>query len=935
MRKLLFMLSFILSFNGLLAQMFDQESTPIYLGDNNLGASNLSPDYFQADNGITYFVGVRPNSNNINDGALYQTDGTLAGTFPVDPAGSASIVPVFLNPTSSDIQNFAVFKDKVYYAVRLSASEFELGIYDITTGAVSIVNLRPSGSSLPAQFLATDDFLYFTAEGVNTPGVQLYATDGNTITEIAPTGSGSTSARRNGSAYVFTKNDGSKIYVASQFLTTNGVFREELFMGDGFNIPVQITDINTSGGASPAAFKQIDNYLYFSARDTNEDFEVHRIDLENNGSVELVSDLTFSGANPGLFAQLGNELFYSARRSSNLRLLYKTDLSSGITSEVNFPTSGNGLITSPRDLTLYNNEIFFSASTNNSLGRELYKIDAGGNAVLVNDLNLGMNGSDISGITLFTDRLYFNALQDDAIGNELYEYKSSNDLVRLVSDINTTANTGSDPLFFPTGTGLFISANTATSGRELYTLTFEDECNAPEAPTVVSESTNGITVTWPATPNNTGIYRITTMLSGENPNFDTPVSTEVEGQNGSFIIGLTPGVEYDIYVRSDCSLGTSDFSPRLRITKADCLTPQNVSISNITGTGATVTWDATADNDSGYNVLIMAQGDDPTMDTPVQSSLVSSGTSTDTIGLEADTTYDVYVSSICAGGDSPFSTVVSFTTLACTVVSDISIQNVTTDSFDILWVGTTDNEGTYQVLIMGDGADPSMDTPIRDFITTGTATSITGLNADTAYDVYIVSQCDGVDSGFSEVTEVTTAACTTPVNVEVSEISSDSVVVNWTGPEGDAVDFEIVLMATGDDPNTDTPIQTGLTDETMFAFSSLEIETEYDVYVKALCNGADTEFSDVLSFTTSSLSLNDFSSNGTARIYPNPVSDFFSIETSNFNVKEVTVYTLNGSKIKRFTKEENYNIQDLSSGIYIIQIISENDNAQVMKLIKV
>ena len=61
-------------------------------------------------------------------------------------------------------------------------------------------------------------------------------------------------------------------------------------------------------------------------------------------------------------------------------------------------------------------------------------------------------------------------------------------------------------------------------------------------------------------------------------------------------------------------------------------------------------------------------------------------------------------------------------------------------------------------------------------------------------------------------------------------------------------------------------------------------------------------------------------------IYPNPATEYITVQDDNEVVKQVLVFNLVGKKVKTFdfVKYENYNITDLPKGMYLVQIIDKS-----------
>lgn len=98
---------------------------------------------------------------------------------------------------------------------------------------------------------------------------------------------------------------------------------------------------------------------------------------------------------------------------------------------------------------------------------------------------------------------------------------------------------------------------------------------------------------------------------------------------------------------------------------------------------------------------------------------------------------------------------------------------------------------------------------------------------------------------------------------------------------------------------------------------------------------ADANFTGItLTWTPSALAtvdVNNTKSNN--QIYPNPVNNNFSI-ANNELVYEVVLYDASGRFIKSLGKADNYNISDLKSGVYYVELKSEKTRLPIQKLIK-
>ncbi|MBZ4044691.1 alpha-amylase family glycosyl hydrolase [Flavobacterium hibisci] len=84
-----------------------------------------------------------------------------------------------------------------------------------------------------------------------------------------------------------------------------------------------------------------------------------------------------------------------------------------------------------------------------------------------------------------------------------------------------------------------------------------------------------------------------------------------------------------------------------------------------------------------------------------------------------------------------------------------------------------------------------------------------------------------------------------------------------------------------------------------------------------------------------SLAIEDFEKGNALSLYPNPVSNYFTL---NFAAVKVEVYAITGQLVKSFTHNENadfqFEVSDLKPGLYIVKALNENNEAEVIKFIK-
>ncbi|MBP1225811.1 alpha-amylase family glycosyl hydrolase [Flavobacterium sp. 1355] len=83
------------------------------------------------------------------------------------------------------------------------------------------------------------------------------------------------------------------------------------------------------------------------------------------------------------------------------------------------------------------------------------------------------------------------------------------------------------------------------------------------------------------------------------------------------------------------------------------------------------------------------------------------------------------------------------------------------------------------------------------------------------------------------------------------------------------------------------------------------------------------------------LAIADFEKENSVNLYPNPVTDYFTL---NVTTTKVQVYSVTGQLVKSFATHGNldfqFNVADLKTGLYLVKAVDENKKIQMMKFIK-
>ena len=98
------------------------------------------------------------------------------------------------------------------------------------------------------------------------------------------------------------------------------------------------------------------------------------------------------------------------------------------------------------------------------------------------------------------------------------------------------------------------------------------------------------------------------------------------------------------------------------------------------------------------------------------------------------------------------------------------------------------------------------------------------------------------------------------------------------------------------------------------------------------------DFTELISFTTvtassvnATLSVGPIDINDFVKVYPNPATDYLFIK-SNLNYQS-TLYNVAGQRVMQ-SNAKTLNVVDLPSGVYLLQLKSENNSISTFKIIK-
>jgi hypothetical protein len=212
--------------------------------------------------------------------------------------------------------------------------------------------------------------------------------------------------------------------------------------------------------------------------------------------------------------------------------------------------------------------------------------------------------------------------------------------------------------------------------------------------------------------------------------------------------GLSTGVTYDWRVRSRCAANNSNYIQSSFTTTSSCAAPDTLSSSNISASGATISWTPVsgATNYKFEYKLSSSSTWAGTTTTSSNSATISS--------LTAASDYDWRVQTNCTSGSSAFAQS-SFTT-SCPVPTNLSSSSITSGSATVNWSAAS---GASSYTVQYKLATSSTWTSAAP--TTGTSLILTSLAAGQTYNWQVQTNCASGSSASAQSSFITTCPTAT------------------------------------------------------------------------------------------------------------------------------------------------------------------------------
>ncbi len=401
--------------------------------------------------------------------------------FRYRPDGSGIVLAADINQNTigSDPYLFTEYNGKLYFGADEIYTGNEVWQYDPGSGMVTQLS-DVVGNTSPYNFTVLDGKLYFSGvDPVGGYGLQVYDDATGLITPTSYLTPNNTGHIDNIIAYQ------GRLY----FTPSDPVLGSDLFVYDpSDNSYERVFDLNPDEDDHPSDFFIYQDELYFRAEGELSGAELWKYNATTD-QVSLVADINPGNghSSPSNLVAYAGELYFTAYRPSSSYDLYSYDTA---TDSLTNHTESVGSI-GPDYLTVYHDKLFFQARTSSRNGTELHFFDvAQDTVVMVGDITSG--SSSPRDLTVFNDILYFSAYHED-FGRELWQYDDT--ALAIVADINPGIPDG-DPTYMKVFAGkLYFSADDGVRGAEIWSL---DECLnlfVDTQPQVNGDSTGAIDLT--------------------------------------------------------------------------------------------------------------------------------------------------------------------------------------------------------------------------------------------------------------------------------------------------------------------------------------------------------------------------------------------------------------------------------------------------------
>ena len=263
---------------------------------------------------------------------------------------------------------------------------------------------------------------------------------------------------------------------------------------------------------------------------------------------------------------------------------------------------------------------------------------------------------------------------------------------------------------------------------------------------------------------------------------------------------------------------------------------------------------------------------------------------------------------------------------ACPKPTGLTASDATYNSVVLAWTAGSD-ETEWKVIYGAAGFDPASEGTTINNVTTNPYT-LTGLDSETAYDVYVKAvKGSDVSPVSNKASFTTTERYPTPTGLAISNLTTTSATLTWTA--GAATSWEVAINTTGETPATDAGTGTVVNTAT-YDFSELTTETTYYAFVREKDGENFSSWSAACEFTPSAytyLTLNEgTNTNSNVPITVNTYGS--SLQRTQFVIPATNLTEMINKNIKKLTFYATTESNDLGGMEYDVYL-KEVDNTTI------
>ncbi|XP_058857758.1 receptor-type tyrosine-protein phosphatase eta [Acipenser ruthenus] len=479
-------------------------------------------------------------------------------------------------------------------------------------------------------------------------------------------------------------------------------------------------------------------------------------------------------------------------------------------------------------------------------------------------------------------------------------------------DRNLTANSESITVTDLTAGSLYTFSVTARAADNLteggtVTITKHTKPDIISSLSVTSVSTTSISLSWTKPQGNSTSYRVQVQGTGLDRNL-TANSESIT------VTDLTAGSLYTFSVtaRAADNLTEGGTVTIIKHTKPDIIS--SLSVTSVSTTSISLSWTKPQGNSTSYRVQVQGTG--------LDRNLTANSESINVTDLTAGSVYTFSVTARAADNLTEGGTVTITKHTKPDIISSLSVTSVSTTSISLSWTKPQGNSTSYRVQVQGTGLD-------RNLTTNSESITVTDLTAGSVYTFSVTARAA---DNLTEGDTVTITKHTKPdiiSSLSVTSVSTTSISLSWTKPQGNSTSYRVQVQGTGLDRNlTANSESISVTDLTAGSFYT------FSVTARAADNLTEGDTVTIIKHTKpdiiSSLSVTSVSTTSISLSWTKPQGN-----STSYRVQ------VQGTGLDRnlTTNSESINVTDLTAGsVYTFSVtaraadnLTEGDTVTITK----